>query len=895
MNRDSNSNIAKCPTQEMLLQLVEGSGCESAELEQHLTVCERCIKALDELSTSALLDGFRSNDRSSIDRSWLELADRPNDLGKIGDWHVEQEIGRGGTGIVYRAFDAELNRHVAIKVLANDLRGTSLERFARESRAAAQLQSDYLVPIHSTGRTTDGRPILVMPLIEGQSLKKRIGHGWIKFETTARYIGEIATALDAVHEAGLIHRDVKPGNILIDRKDGRAKLTDFGLVHSAELDTLTQLDVLCGTPEYMSPEQSAGEEILDQTSDVYSLGVTFYECLTGTPPFRGSPLQIMAGHRESPPVPPTQLNPDVPRDLETICLRALSKSASKRFQSAKAMADDLNRFLTGRPINARPISANERFWLWCQRNTALALSIAGMLFVLLAGTTGTTLMWLHSQANASSYQNAAVELKKSRRKLRLSVAKFQNRIFSDEALHLQMGRCLRTELFQDVLGYLDEFCKLEPSRLSGELGQDEIAEDYLVIATAAFSVGSLEESRIASDRAIKRLEQILAQQPSIGSNFEDWHQMAMAANMKLRSLSDDTTVATKESLIALAKKYSNLLTESRPDEYRSQLVKLEVEILELEADSELDVVKLKELYRRVKSVTDTLVADETPPSDERYPVVKLLQRRAIELQIEVGSTILHHSTDVDRSGLIAELHNSNGFLAQVLKVFGLPLDVHHANAAELARVSANDQKQAGDASSALETSAAAEEKIIRAINISPQNKRWRELAAEIQLEQSHWLEEAGDVSRSRGQTNAAIMNFIAIVEADPKDEGNRIRQIQAFARFGDLSLQMDDLDGAQRGYYVGCQECNNLRNSPRYQVSAFRMKIWLLNHSIAALKASGNTEKIEQIVALQSNLLQSIASEINVDKLAEEVKAQLIASAFKGEPISVQPHFEILE
>ncbi len=168
----------------------------------------------------------------------------------------------------------------------------------------------------------------------------------------ADWIRQIALGLEAAHRQGMIHRDVKPANILLDATDGRAKLTDFGLARTFGDETLTQADVLAGTPQYMSPEQASSDPNLGPSTDIYSLGITLYELLTGATPFQGQPLQILQQHRETSPLRPSGLNPEIPRDLENICLKAISKHPAARYATAPEFADDLQRFLDGRPVLA---------------------------------------------------------------------------------------------------------------------------------------------------------------------------------------------------------------------------------------------------------------------------------------------------------------------------------------------------------------------------------------------------------------------------------------------------------------------------------------------------------------------------------------------------------------
>jgi tetratricopeptide (TPR) repeat protein len=405
---------------------------------------------------------------------------------RVAGYEVLGLLGRGGMGVVYKARQTQLKRLVALKmILAGGQAGPeALARFWLEAEAVARLQHPNIVQIYEVGEWRAGdvgpaMPFIALELLEGGSLTQRLAGMPMAARPAAELVRTLALAIDAAHQRGVVHRDLKPANILLQPKseirnpksetvasdlgfrmsDFDPKIADFGLAKQLDADAgQTGTGAIVGTPSYMAPEQAAGmSRQVGPTTDVYALGAILYETLTGRPPFRGATvLETLEQVRAQEPVPPSRLQPKTPADLETICLKCLSKQPSRRYGSARALADDLERFLEGRPILARPASRRERFVKFAARNKALVGGVAATMLALVAGMIGTTYGMVaarhesvHARTESDRANEAAVEAKRQLANALAAAAQ-------EQARRGDWDRARRT--YQDAIdaGYEDE-------------------------------------------------------------------------------------------------------------------------------------------------------------------------------------------------------------------------------------------------------------------------------------------------------------------------------------------------------------------------------------------------------------------------------------------------------
>jgi WD40 repeat protein/HEAT repeat protein/tRNA A-37 threonylcarbamoyl transferase component Bud32 len=423
--------------EEILAVYLEAARCgqapERAELlARHPDLAEELAAFLDDHERLQHLAGPAPAGAPTLDAGEIVAVPVLGTVRYFGDYELLEEIARGGMGVVYKARQVSLNRVVALKmILAGQLASESdLHRFQAEAEAAANLDHAGIVPIYEVGEH-NGQDYFSMKLIDGGALSEEVSRKGAKsakkemkgcgdpdlspslslrsLRLCAKLLVAVARAVHYAHQRGILHRDLKPANILLDRQ-GQPHVTDFGLAKRVEADSrVTQSGAIVGTPSYMAPEQARGDKGLTTAADVYSLGAILYELLTGQPPFRAStPVETLLKVLHEEPRRPRTLEPKLDRDLETICLKCLDKDPHRRYGSAEALADDLERWLNGEPIQARPASRRERVVKWARRRPALAaLVVVSLLAVLLQ--IGGSLVYISHMSEAYGEQQAEAQ------------------------------------------------------------------------------------------------------------------------------------------------------------------------------------------------------------------------------------------------------------------------------------------------------------------------------------------------------------------------------------------------------------------------------------------------------------------------------------------------------
>jgi eukaryotic-like serine/threonine-protein kinase len=445
---------------------------------------------------STVIDGLEFatiDDRVGRSSSAFRARSAPVSAGKLAHFELLEELGSGASGTVWKARDTRLRRIVAVKIPRQErLSGPERERFLREGQACAQLRHPNIVAVHEVGEER-GRVFIVAEFIDGVNLREWLNQNRPKPREAAELAAQLAEALHHAHELGVIHRDLKPANVLID-STGRPHITDFGLAKwTTDSAGMTVEGNILGTPAYMSPEQARGNAgNVDRRTDVYGLGALLYELLTGQPPFQGDMAAVVHQVVHDEVRAPRRITSTIPRDLETICLKAMDKEPSRRYPSAQEMAVDLRRYLRGEPILARRTSLTEKSWRWLRRHPAAAVSILLAIGVAVAAVAITSL----KNENYALQGYRSVEIDTDPAGARVAMVPIDDRTgepSTDASSVLLPGGLTPLRISLKPGDYFVEAC------LPNEVGPPDFAEAYRTVPNGVLSKRQMQLNRQRGD------------------------------------------------------------------------------------------------------------------------------------------------------------------------------------------------------------------------------------------------------------------------------------------------------------------------------------------------------------------------------------------------------------
>ena len=455
-----------------------------------------------------------SNDQTTPQSSVNSFEAFPT---KLGSYQILSEFARGGMGILYKARHAELDRIVALKVIKSGQLASQweLSRFHNEAKAIASLDHPNIVPVFEVGEHS-GFHYLAMPFVDGENLADRIRDQPLKPRAAAEIACQIAVAVNYAHEHGIIHRDLKPRNILLE-DSGIVRVTDFGLAKIIHLDPndddsqdLTLTGQVVGTPAYMAPEQALGKP--SKRSDIYAIGSVLYTLLTGRPPFQSATLlETLRQLQDVEPVEPRRFNTQIPRDLETITLKCLSKNPDSRYSTAGDLADDLKRFLDKKPIQARPVSQFEHLLRWVKRQPVVAGLITATIVSLSVGLAVSTTYYSLARRNESLARNNEQLASANLDVATATVKQYLTEVASSPELKEKGLETLRKTLLSTAQ---DFYQKLESQPGQSEMLQSRLADTRHSLALIRFELGEFDTSRILYDKTLESYRSLAMQFPS---------------------------------------------------------------------------------------------------------------------------------------------------------------------------------------------------------------------------------------------------------------------------------------------------------------------------------------------------------------------------------------------
>jgi len=636
-----------CPEPGTLKQLLLGRlpGAEADSIGKHVDVCDSCADLIARFDSEdgllTILSGNsdiarQSSTQTLAEYGTAELLDSPSaagDLGRLGPYRILRELGRGGMGVVYVAEDTRLHRQVALKVMHARAAASSQYqvRFEREVDALARLSHPNIVQVYEAGRHK-AIPYLAMEYVPSGTLAQYLQGRPLPPQAAAELLATLADAIHFAHLQGVIHRDLKPSNILLSHNEGDSlatnihsardrvsipelrlpKIADFGLARHAEQEAMTLTGDLLGTPSYMAPEMTRGGTSGAKDSeavDVYGLGAILYELLTGRPPFRGESVpDTFEQVRNLDPVSVRQLQPKVPRDLETICLKCLQKEPHKRYLTANALGDDLRRFLEGRTILARPAGPVERLTKWVRRKPAWAAAVG----VLMLASLTLVVVGLRYEGrlrqSVIDAETSAAEARRERenaqasyREARAAMEKILGRVTEPRRGNLPRVRELRQEQQEDALAF---YLKVAEQSTGSE---PEMRYD----AAQARLQASLMQIRLGRPGITENLQRAMDLLKVLLDEFPDEARYRRAYSDCLFQKGVVEETEKKSEYFERSRHESERLHAANPkaQEYRndlSRVLHMQATIAQAKGDHEL----AQKHYRQAIAISETMLAEQ---------------------------------------------------------------------------------------------------------------------------------------------------------------------------------------------------------------------------------------------------------------------------------------------
>lgn len=578
---------------------------------------EKPVPSQTEIDTRAFSDSLESSVAG-------EPVSSAEDARSFGGFELMEMLGRGGMGVVFRAREKSTGRLVALKMIRSNVvsqvdeetRQVVLDRFQTEARAVANIEHPNIVTLYSVGEIRS-TPYIAMQLVPGEDLASLMRQTVLDGRRAAEYTMKVADAIDSAHRKGIIHRDIKPHNILLDSEKNEPLITDFGLAKlTEEADGVTMTGELLGTPAYMSPEQAARKPV-DRASDIYSLGATLYALVGGRAPFQSADtLKTIEQIIRNPPVALREVNPDIDRDLETICLKCLEKDPERRYATAGELRDDLGRYLNGEPISARPVGTIEKSYRWCRRNPLPTTIMVAVTLIAVLSVTG--MAWINSLAKRNetlatkNLANSNLAFESNRRELFV--------VTGDESLKQPAMRSTRESLLLPLRDFFEQF--IDTNREFAEQNPDVHAE----YAFAHFAIGKIATELDDFGSAMEHLNQAIRLQMALTEkNANDLrarldlsNSLNLRGECQVKTGQRESSRADFDQALQIRKSLVNASPENV--EYRRRLINTEMNLGNwfAYAGNPESLEKSVERYRQALAMRGKLLADHSLSKKMRY-------------------------------------------------------------------------------------------------------------------------------------------------------------------------------------------------------------------------------------------------------------------------------------